>query len=147
MPKYVDDEVRFKGLKPYNDYTILYLTFMPLILASGYIMGVISIPIAILFKFLRGFNISDLYNMNSLNMSSWNNIWSIPSPATLIPIPTLSLNVFNIFSSLATITIFILGIIVVYSRHDYNPIELVKYSAMIVGVSIFITLLAIFIPV
>jgi len=147
IPKYVDDEIKFKGLKPYSDYTMLYLAFIPLMLASGYIMGVISIPIAILFKFLRGFNISNLYNMSNINMSNWNSIWNIPSPDTLLPIPSLSLNVFNIFTSLIVAVIFTLGVLIVYSRHDYNPIELVKYSAMIVGVSILITLLAMLIPV
>jgi len=140
--RYVDDEIVRRGLKPYSDYTVLYLIFIPLILASGYIMGFIAIPIIILFKFVKGFNLKNLYTMN---MSNWQDIWNIPSPNTLLPIPSLSLSIFNLFTLLSVSIIFIIGVIKSLSRYDYNPIELVKYSALAIGFNILIYMLSIFI--
>jgi len=137
--KYVNDVFSSSNPKPYHDFTILYLIFMPLILASGYILSWISIPIVILLKVVSfGFNFT--FDMDSTdNLNIWENIGPIDA---FLSLPPFSQSLFDILSMIVLAIVLMISVLLTISRHDYNPVDIIKYSAVTVFFNIFIQVLS-----
>jgi hypothetical protein len=130
IDKYVYDQYKASNPKPYLQYTILFLIFLPLIYSSGYILSYIAIPIFAIFRVIG--NLSSPYNMNASNFS-WEDFWSEFGGITpSLPFPPLSLDIYNLIGLVSSLIIILLGSLESYSKRDPDPKNLIVYAAAII---------------
>lgn len=150
IPRYVEGQFKAVNPKPYLGYIVVLLAFTPLMYASSYTLGFISIPIFAILSMMRSLNVFP-YQTGNISGFSWSSFWGEQSSIPTFSMPPLSNDVYSAISVITTTAILFIAILEGITRRDYKPVNIVIYTggvvAMNMAVMIFAGILSTLIPI
>jgi len=143
IPRYVESQFKATNPRPYLGYMIIILAFIPLMYASSYVLGFISIPIFMLFNMMSTMRLFP-YQSGNWTEFDWSSFWGGLNVSGNISIPPLSGDIFNTLSIMAMLMAISLGLIEGLSRKDYRPVNMIFYVGGLVALNLAIMSLTTF---